>query len=71
MMICCGMAVKRMGLLEVSVRKMKALFVKKETVTLNYKGGCNLTCFVYKVFKSNSEIFFLSRHFFWGGGVVS
>jgi hypothetical protein len=23
--ICCGMAVKRMGMLEVSVRKMKAL----------------------------------------------
>jgi hypothetical protein len=25
MMICCGMAVKRMGMLGVSVRKMKAL----------------------------------------------
>ena len=28
MMICCGMAVKRMGMLGVSVRKMKALTVK-------------------------------------------
>jgi len=25
MMICCGMAVKRMGMLRMSVRKMKAL----------------------------------------------
>ena len=25
MMICCGMAVKRMGMLRVSVKKMKAL----------------------------------------------
>jgi hypothetical protein len=29
MMICCGMAVKRMGRLGVSVRKMKALTIKK------------------------------------------
>jgi hypothetical protein len=34
MMICCGMAVKRMGMLEVSVRKMVALTVKMERVTL-------------------------------------
>ena len=34
MMICCGKAVKRMGLLGVSVRKMKALTLKMETVTL-------------------------------------
>jgi hypothetical protein len=33
MMICCGMAVRRMGMLAVSVRKMKALTVKMETVT--------------------------------------
>jgi len=32
--ICCGMAVKRMGMLGVSVRKMKALTVKMETVIL-------------------------------------
>jgi hypothetical protein len=34
MMICCGMAVKRMGMLGVSVRKMKALTARMETVTL-------------------------------------
>jgi len=35
LMICCGMAVKIVGMLEVGVRKMKALAV---TVTLNGKG---------------------------------
>jgi len=34
-MICCGMRGKRMGMLEVSVRKVKALLVKMETVTLS------------------------------------
>jgi hypothetical protein len=38
LMICCGMAVKRMGMLDVSVRKMTALTMKMETVTLNDKG---------------------------------
>jgi len=38
LMICCGMEVKRMGMLGVSVRKMKALTMKMETVTLNDKG---------------------------------
>jgi len=33
-MICCGMELKRMGMLGVSVRKMKALTVKMETVTM-------------------------------------
>jgi len=33
-LISCGMAVRRMGMLGVSVRKMKALTVKMETVTL-------------------------------------
>ena len=33
-MTCCGLAVKRMGMLGVSVRKMKALTVKMETLTL-------------------------------------
>ena len=37
-MICCGMRGKRMGMLGVSVRKVKALFVKMETVTLSGKG---------------------------------
>ena len=32
--ICCGVALKRMGMLGVSVRKMKALNDKMETVTL-------------------------------------
>jgi hypothetical protein len=34
MITCCGVALKRMGMLGVSVRKMKALTVKVETVTL-------------------------------------
>jgi len=33
MMICCGMAVKSMGMLGVSVRKMEALTVKMESDT--------------------------------------
>jgi len=33
-MVCCRMALKRMGMVAVSVRKMKALTVKIETVTL-------------------------------------
>jgi hypothetical protein len=34
MMVCCGMAVKRMGMLAASAKKMKALTVKMETVIL-------------------------------------
>ena len=34
LMIYCGMAVKRMEMLGMSVKKMKALTVKMETVTL-------------------------------------
>jgi hypothetical protein len=34
MLICCGMTVKKLGMLRVSVRKMKVLTVKMETVTL-------------------------------------
>ena len=34
MVICCGTAIKRMVMLGVSVRKMKALTVEMETVTL-------------------------------------
>jgi len=46
--ICCGMAVKRMGMLGVSVRKMKALTVNFKMVTLTGKGQQNnLTCFLY------------------------
>ena len=32
--LCCGTAVKRMGTLGVSMRKMRLLTVKMETVTL-------------------------------------
>jgi len=38
MIICCGMAAKRMGMLGVYVRMKKALTMKMETVTLNVKG---------------------------------
>ena len=37
-MICCGMAVRRMGMFGVNVRKMKTLSVKMETVTLISEG---------------------------------
>jgi len=37
-MICCTMAVKRMGMLGVSVRKMKTLTVKMGLATLLGKG---------------------------------
>jgi len=38
MIICCEMAVRRMGMLWLSVRKIKALTVKMETVTRIVKG---------------------------------
>ena len=38
MIICCGKAVKRLGMLGVSVRQIKALTVKMEIVTLIGKG---------------------------------
>jgi len=47
MMVCCRMAVKRVGKLGVSVRNVKALAVKMETVTLIGKDRWNWTCFVY------------------------
>jgi hypothetical protein len=34
MIVCCGMALKRVGMLGLSVREMKVLTVKMETVTL-------------------------------------
>ena len=34
MVICCGMAVRRVGMLGVSVRKVKTLTVQMETATL-------------------------------------
>jgi len=47
LMMCCGMAVKRMGMLGVSVRTMKAPTVMMETVTLSGTGRQKLMCFVY------------------------
>lgn len=38
MMKCCGMTFKRMGMLGVCVRMMKALTLKVETLTLIGKG---------------------------------
>ena len=35
---CCGMAVRKIGMLGVSSLKMKALTLKMERVTLNGKG---------------------------------
>jgi hypothetical protein len=46
---------------------MRAKTVKLETVTLTGKGIYNLTHFVYLVYEINSEIFFLSRCFIFGG----
>jgi len=46
MVICCGMVVKRTGMLGVGVREMKAVTVKMATVTLTDEGRQNLTCFV-------------------------
>ena len=39
MVICCGMAGKRMGMLGVGVRNMKALTVNMDTVTLIDEGS--------------------------------
>jgi len=46
-------------MLRVSVRKMKALPVKLETVIQIGKGRWNLTCFVYIVYAVNSKILFV------------
>jgi len=47
MMIYRGKTVNRMGMLGVSVRMMKTLTVKMDTVTLIGTGRQNMTCFVY------------------------
>ena len=46
MMVCCRMAVKRIRMSEVSVRK-RALTTNMETVPLICKGIQNMTFFVY------------------------
>jgi hypothetical protein len=56
--VCCGMALKRIGKLGVSVRKMKALNVKIKSVTLTGKGRQNLICIMYLVCAVNSGKFF-------------
>jgi hypothetical protein len=38
MMVCCGMAVRRVGMMGVSVGKVMALTMKMETVILIGKG---------------------------------
>jgi hypothetical protein len=43
------------------MRKMNALTVKMETVTLIGKGRQNLTCFVHKVREILVKYFFLGR----------
>ena len=67
MMICCGMAVKRMAVLGVSVREMKTLTVKMETwhwsVNVDiWRASCT-TCMTLIV------ILFLSRHFILRGNL--
>jgi len=51
------MAVRRMGMLGVSVKEIKTMTMKMKTVTLIGKGEWNLTCFMYKVYEINSKIF--------------
>ena len=66
-MTCCGMTVKRKGMSGESVRKMKALSVNMETVSLIGKCRYYMTCFVYEVYEINNKTFFLSRNFIFGG----
>jgi hypothetical protein len=54
-------------MLGVSTRKIKALTVTMEPVTLTGIGGKDLTCFVYSVYETNSKISFLSKCFVFGG----
>jgi hypothetical protein len=66
-MICCGMAVKGMGMFRTTVRKMKALIAKMERVTLIGRGRQNLTRLVYYVYEIKSKIFSVSICFISGG----
>jgi len=67
--ICCGMIVKRTGMLGERARNMKALPVKMETVTLIVKGKWNLTCLYIKFTKLIvkccffADVLFLGRSF--------
>jgi len=64
--VCCGMAVKRMGMLGVSVRKMRLLTLKMETVVVVVEGIWRVTCCVHYVCEIDIK-FFCSRHFVLGG----
>jgi hypothetical protein len=64
-MIGCGMAVNRVGRLGERVRKMKALTVKLETVTLNGKGRWNRHDLCIKCFQLIVKYFFLADTLFW------
>jgi len=64
MVICYGMAEKRMGMLGARARNMKALTVKMKTVTMIGKGRQNMTCFVYYVYEINNNFF--NRSFIFG-----
>jgi hypothetical protein len=57
--------VKRLGMLGVSVRKIKALTMIMETVTLIDKGRYNVTCI--KCVKLIVKYFFIGRFIFEGG----
>jgi len=56
MMIGCGMTVKRLEMLEVSARMMKALAVTLDTMTLIGKGGDNLSGFMHYLYAINCVI---------------
>ena len=63
------MAVKKMGMLGVSVRKMKALTLKMETVIVVDEGIWRVTCCVYYVCEIDIIFFFVADIlFFLGGG---
>jgi hypothetical protein len=66
-MICCGMTAKRVGMLGINVREMKALTVKMEKVNLIGKGRYNVTWFVYDTCEMYCKMFFLSRFSFFVG----
>jgi hypothetical protein len=57
-------------MLGVSVRKMKVLNVKLETVTLIGKGRQNLTCLCTKCMKLIVKYFFLADFYFWGLSLI-
>jgi len=61
------MAVKRIGISGVNVRKMKALTIKMETVTLSDKGRYHMICSVYELYNINIKIFFRRRRFIFEG----